>query len=86
MFFKILLVSFSLFRLGIARAPNVPPTAIKLLLISLLSYYYYISSLLNKEKNSSLFIKYYLGLYLIKDIPLVLNISIPSKVSLLLIS
>ena len=44
--------------------------------------YYYTNSLLNKEWNGDLFIKYYLGLYLIGDIPLVLNISIPFRVNL----
>ena len=47
---------------------------------------YCISSLLNQEGNGGLFIRYYLGLYLIRDISLVLNISIPFKVNLLLIS
>ena len=48
--------------------------------------YYYTNSLLNKEWNGGLFIKYYLGLYLIKDIPLILNIGILFKVNSPLIS
>jgi hypothetical protein len=47
--------------------------------------YYYINSLLNKKRNSSLFAKYHLGLYLIKNTPLVFNIGIPFKVNLTLI-
>ena len=43
--------------------------------------YYYTNSLLNKEWNGGLFIKYYLGLYLIRNILLVLNIGIPFKVN-----
>ena len=43
--------------------------------------YYCINSLLNKEWKGGLFIKYYLDLYLIRDIPLALNIGIPFKVN-----
>jgi hypothetical protein len=35
--------------------------------------YYYTKSLFNKEWNSNLFIKYYLNLYLIKNILLVIT-------------
>ena len=35
--------------------------------------YYYINSLLNKEWNGGLFIRYHLGLYLIKNTPLAPN-------------
>ena len=48
--------------------------------MSQLASYYYTSSLLNKEWNGGLSIKYYLGLYLIKDAPSALNISIFFKV------
>ena len=48
--------------------------------------YYYASSLLNKEWNGGLFIRYYLGLYLIKNTLLTLNIGIPFKVNSPLIS
>ena len=42
--------------------------------MSQLVSYYCTSSLLNKEWNGSLFIKYYLGLYLIRNTFLVLDI------------
>ena len=48
--------------------------------------YYYINSLFNKEWNGDLSIKYYLGLYPIKNIPLVPNIGTSFKVNLLPIS
>jgi hypothetical protein len=48
--------------------------------------YYYTKSLLNKEWNGSLFIRYYLGLYLIKNVLLTLNTSILFRVNSLLIS
>ena len=48
--------------------------------------YYYANSLFNKEWNGGLFIRYYLGLYLIRDTPLVLNIGIPFRVNSPLIS
>jgi len=54
--------------------------------MSQLASYYYTSSLLNKEWNGGLFIRYYLGLYPIRDAPLALNISIPFRANLLLIS
>ena len=43
--------------------------------------YYYTNSLLNKEWNGGLFIKYYLGLYLIRDTLLMLNTGILFKVN-----
>ena len=48
--------------------------------------YYYINSPLNEEWNGGLSIRYYLGLYLIKDISSVLNISTLFRVNLPLIS
>jgi hypothetical protein len=48
--------------------------------------YYYTNSLLDKEWNGGLFIKYYLGLYPIRDILLMLNIGIPFRVNSPLIS
>ena len=37
------------------------------------------NSLLNKEWNGGLFIKYYLGLHPIRDVPLTLNTGIPFR-------
>jgi hypothetical protein len=48
--------------------------------------YYYASSLLNKEWNGGLFIRYHLSLYTIRDTPSALNIGIPFRVNSLLIS
>ena len=47
--------------------------------------YYCASSLLNKEWNGSLFVRYYVGLYPIRDVPLVLDIGILFRVNSLLI-
>ena len=43
--------------------------------------YYCASSLLDKEWNGGLFMRYYLSLHPIRDIPLALNIGIPFKVN-----
>ena len=49
--------------------------------MSQLASYCYTNSLLDKEWNSGLFIKYHSGLHPIKNVPLTLNTGIPFRVN-----